>query len=792
MVASYIKITLRFLAKNKAYSFINIAGLTLGLSCAMLMILYIKDELSFDKFHKDVWSHYIIAIEVQNADGSSFDKMALTGILQGPRFKDNLPEIESFVRLSSTYRDIKLGEGVNSQKILEADSNFFSFFDFPLIHGDSKTALQNIHSVVISEDVAIRHFGTDNAIDKTILFASEGGFIPYTVTGVSKRCPQNSSIQFEAVIPIQEIKTPTDWVNAYLATLVKVTPGSDIKFVSAKMQKVFENESKEAMEQVRSYGFTQSFQHKLLPFADIHLNQDFQALGGLTNASDPIYSYILSGIAAFILVIACINFINLSIARSVKRAKEIGIRKVVGGARLQLLGQFLGESFLLCIVSFIAAMLFAGLLLPVFNNLVNKELSLSYLADVKLISIYLSILFLTGLLAGFYPAIVLSGYHPTQILYSRFRLVGKNYRQRALIVFQFALATFMIISTITIYLQFEYLTTKDLGYEPDNVMKVTKRGLTPREAKMFNEELVKNSSILATSPQRHGIMNGKVNGDTIINFTYEAIGENFIDLFKIPVAQGRNFSQANTSDSANTVVINEAFAKKAGWREPIGQEVEMMDGTKKRVIGVVKDYNYESLKKLIEPQLFSLGFDPSDPTYEHLLIRIQPNSESTSISHIEQVFKKLFPMHPYSFQFYSDANLLSYQAEAKWKIVILISAFLTIFIAGIGLFGLSILTAESKFKEIGIRKVLGASVNTIVVAIYKEHLLLIALALLIAIPAAHYAATKWLGNYYYRIELGVGIFFAAGFLVTLIAVATVSYQTIRTALLNPVDTLRTE
>jgi len=792
MIPSYFKIVLRYLAKNKIYSFINIAGLSLSLACAMLMILYTKDEFSFDKFQKDISSTYLITIDVKNPDGSSADKIGVTSILHGPRFKDNLPEVESFVRLNSKYRDIRLGNEVKSQKILEADSNFFSFFSFLLIHGNPQTVLQDANSIVISEDMAMRHFGNDDPINKSILFESNGTFIPYTVTGVTKRCPQNSSIQFEAVIPLKEESDDFAWVTVSYSTFVKLNAQSNINAVSTKMQQVFEAESEDVMKQVREYGFTQSFQHQLQPFEDIHLSQDYKVEAGLTNGSNSIYSYILSGIAVFVLIIACINFINLTIARSVKRAKEIGIRKVVGGARQQLIIQFLGESFLLCLISFIGAMILAQSLLPVFNDLVNKELSLSYLIDSRLIGIYLSLLIITGILAGFYPAIVLSGYNPVQTLYTRFRLPGKNYLHKTLIVFQFALATFMVIATLTVYMQFDYLTTKDLGFKPDNVVRVSKSGMTHREAKVFGEMLLKNPNIISISPQYHGMENGKVNTDSILHFTYEAVNENFINLFEIQILQGRNFSELNPSDSANSVIINQSFAKEAGWKDPIGQEVVMMDGATRKVIGIVKDYNYESLKRTIEPQLFSMAFDSYSPSYQHLLIKIKPGSESNCIPFIEKKFKELFQMSPYSYQFYNDINLSSYEVESKWKLVILLSALLTIFIAGIGLFGLSILTAENKFKEIGIRKVLGASAKTIVLSLYKNHLSLISLALLIAMPVSYYAGSVWLDNYPYRTEIGVGAFIGAGLFVLAIACVTISYQTIKTALLNPVNSLRSE
>jgi putative ABC transport system permease protein len=792
MISSYVKIALRYLAKNKIYSFINVVGLSFSLACVMLIILYTKDEFSFDKFHKNLNFTYLIAIDVRNPDGSSFDKMGVTSNLHGPRFKDNLPEIASFVRLHNVYKDIKLGEEVTTQLILEADTNFFSFFSFPLIKGNPKRAFQNKHSVIISEDMAIRHFGNHDALNKTILFESNGTFIPYTVTGIAKRCPQNSSIQFDAVLPIRETHDEFGWVSTYVTTFVRLTDGSNVELVKSKMQKVFEEESKAAMDQVRNYGFNQSFYHELLPFADVHLSQDFKAEAGLTKASNPLYSYILSGIGIFMLAIACINFINLTIARSTKRAREIGIRKIVGGKRKQLIGQFMGESFFLCFISFGGAMVMALSLLPMFNDLVNKELSLSYLMDSKLIVAYLFILILTGLSAGFYPAVILSSYNPVQTLYSRFKLSNKSYFQRGLIVFQFAMATFMVVSTITVYLQFDYLTERDLGYQPYNVLKVVKRNLSHREAKIFSEQLSKDPDILSVSPQGHGSMNGKINGDSIMNFTYEAVNENFIGLMKITLVQGRNFSQEHSTDSAAAVIINESFSKRSGWENPIGQQVKMMDGTQSNVIGVIKDYHYESLKRKIEPQLFSLAFNPQNPSYQHLLIRIQPGTESKSLAFIETTFKKLFPMHPYSYEFYDEINLKNYEAEAKWKQVILLSAMLTIFIAGIGLFGLSILTAESRFKEVGIRKVLGASATQVVMTIYKSHLPLIFFSLIVGMPAAYYASNVWLDNYPYRIDVEIGTLIGAGLFVLMIAVITISFQTIKTALLNPVDSIRME
>lgn len=796
MISSYFKIALRYLAKSKIYSFINMAGLSLGLACVMLIILYTKDELSFDGFHNNVNSIYQVTIDVRFTDGSSMDKFGGTSTILAPTVKTNLPEIESYIRLSKTFWDIKLGDEVQSQSVIQTDTNFFTMLTFPLLQGNSKTALRLPSSVVISEDVAIKHFGTVDALNKTLMFERDGVFKPYIVTGVAKRCPQNSSIQFEVVLPlnlsIEEEQRIDNWASADVNTLLRLSKGSDAKAVATKMQELFERESKEAFEPVRKSGFTQTFNHQLQPFTDIHLSQEFTAENGFVNGSDPIYSYILSGIALFILAIACINFVNLTIAQSVKRAKEIGIRKVIGSGRQQLIGQFLGESFLLCCISFVGALLIAQLMLPLFNEMTNKALSLSYLMDSDLLVGYFFLFLTTAMLAGFYPAIVLSGYSPVQTLYNQFRLTGKNYLQKGLIVFQFALATVMIIATLTIYLQFDYLTTKDLGFEPDNVVEVKKRNLTPQESKLFGDELMKNPTIVSVSPQGHGMMNAKINGEDIRNFTYDVVNEDFVDLLKISILRGRNFSES-LSDSAHAVLVNEAFVKMAGWKEPIGEEVNFFvsNGGIKTVVGVVKDYHYAPLSKAIEPQLF-VPSPGADDKYKQVLIRMKPNSEATSLPHIEKTFKKLFPLVPYSYQFYNEINLQHYEAESKWKKVILLSALLTIFIAGIGLFGLSILTAERRFKEIGIRKVLGASVKTIVITLTKDFLLLISLAMLIAMPFAYYASNTWLETYPYRTDVGSGTFVGAALLILIIALITTGYQSIKTALMNPVEALKRE
>ncbi len=605
MLKNYFKTAFRNLQRNKVYSSINILGLSLGLACAMLIILYVKDEVSYDRFHKDFSQIYRIGMKRIKPDGSMDGQSGITGYFQGPRFTAGIPEIKSFLRLQGNQIDIKTGTEIRSQEIVYVDSNFFSVFSFPLVSGNPKTALREPHSLVISEEVARKQFGSGDALGKTMLVKdNDDKFSSYWVTGVAKKCPQNSSIKFDVLLPIKVSKEDEalneNWFNFFLNTFVVLEPGANPKLVEAKMKKLYEADAKETIKMVaEKYGDRSTTIYNLQPFTDMHLSKDYSADNGLKDASNPVYSYILSGIALFILLIACINFVNLTVALSLKRAKEIGIRKVAGGDRKQLILQFLGESFILCFLAFVFAIIFVQLILPVFNELSNKALAVSYLFDVKLIAGYIALFMITGLLAGFYPALVLSAYNPVQTLYGRLPLTGKNYLQKGLVILQFTLASFLIISTITIYSQFNYLTNEKLGYDDRNLVTVNSFAIRRSEAKLIKDELMKSPAIIDVASKNGGSWGtvAKVNGETQIGFAYETVDESYLPLLKIPVIRGRNFSKDFPSDSTHSVLVNEAFVRKAGWREPIGKELNFWyrEGEKYTVIGVVKDYHYQSL-----------------------------------------------------------------------------------------------------------------------------------------------------------------------------------------------------
>jgi putative ABC transport system permease protein len=796
MFRNYFKIALRNLSRNKVYSSINIIGLSLGLACAMLIILYTSDELSYDRFHTNADKIYRVISDRVNPDGSVEYKSTSSGVFQGPRFSANIPELQSYVRMQGGFRDFKLGTEIVSRELFLVDPSFFSIFSFPLRAGSVATALNDPGSIVISEKIAKEHFGNTNALGKTIEIKKGENFEPYIVTGVAPQSPQNSSIKFDILLPLDVVereKDKTNWMNFHLNTFMVVNEKADIAAVDRKMNEVFNREAGEIVKALaEKVGDKTHFVHKLQPLTKLHLDTEYAAMNGLKDASNPMYSYILSGIALFILLIACINFVNLTIARSLKRAREIGIRKVVGGERKQLIVQFLGESFMLCAAAFLFALLLVKLALPTFNTLANKELAITYLFNVKLVTGYIALFIITGLMAGFYPALVLSGFKPVKTLYGRFSLPGKNYLQKSLVVLQFSLATLLIIATFVIYAQFSFLTSRDLGYDDSNVVFVDVPGLKHHRSAILKQSLMSDPNIVGVAFKNRGREGtiARVNDKQEIGFDYETIDAGYLDLYKIPIVKGRNFSPAFPGDSTKSVLVNETFARQAGWNEPIGQTVDFFYNEEKyTVVGVVKDYHYRSLNEQIGAQVFTMK---PKKDYGFAFIRIKPNSETASLQHIEATFKKLFPLNPYIYKFKDLENQRAYEAEAKWKQMMLLGALLTIFISSIGLFGLSVLAAEKRTKEIGIRKVLGASVAGLTTALSKDFLKLVTIAMLVAMPAAWYFTSQWLQNYAYRIELSWPMFAMAGMLVILIAMVTVSFQAIKAAIANPVKALRSE
>lgn len=802
MIRNYLLIALRNLRRNKVYSMINILGLSIGLAAAILIVLYVKDELSYDRFHAQKDNMYRIVMDQENKKTGEKRKNSITGYFQGPRFSASIPEIRYFSRLFQRNVDMKKANDVVSQEVMYADSSFLQMFSFDVLSGNPATALTQKRSAVITEAMAIEQFGTKNALGKNLLiktFDTEN-FEPYTVTAVTRNSPENSSIKYKVLLPIEvsayDLGNAENWFNFMMNTMVVLNPGADVARVEQKMQAVFEQEATPIMKELsEKYGMEMGVKYGLQPFLDIHLNKELGAQNGLVGASNPMYSYILSGIALFILAIACINFVNLTVARSVKRSKEIGIRKVVGSNRGQLIVQFLGESMLLCLISFALALLLSQSFIGLFNQLSNKALSLSYLLDWKLVGIFIGLFLLTAFLAGFYPALVLSAYDPVKTLYNRFSLGGKNYLQKSLVVVQFALASFLIVATITIYRQFSYLTNFETGVDDSNLVMVENWSMNHHKARVLKQELMNNPNVVDVGFKNGGNWGtvARVDGEKQLQFEYETVSVNYLPMLNIQLKAGRNFSADLPTDSTQSVLINETFAAEAGWAEPLGKEVNFWyrDDENKlfRVVGVVKDYHFAELHQKIRPQLFTMV--PSNQ-YGLILVKIKPNTATNTLAHIEKSFKSVFPISPYAYQFMDEAKLREYESENRWRKIMLFSAAITIFVSCIGLFGLTVLSTEKRTKEIGVRKVLGASVRQVAVILSRDFMLLVAVSLLISLPAAWLVANKWLEEYPYRVELTWSLYAFGGLLVIGIALLTVSFQSVKAAAQNPVKSLKTE
>lgn len=793
MWRNYLTVTIRNLKRHPLFSFINIAGLTIGLALCMLIVLYLKDEKSFDKFHANKDRIYRVVRDSKRDGKYSGD--GNTGMIQGPSFMAGIPEVEQFVRLQSEMLTIKVGQNVFDQEGLYADSNFFSFFTFNMKHGNPKTALNDARSIVLSDEVAKKLFGRDDVVGKTVELplGDERQFIPFQVTGIVPKSPMNSSINITMLLSIklQELHgMDNNWINFYLNTFVMLKPGTQSSTLVPKMQRIYESGAKDEILEIKEkFHEDVDMRYGLQALEKMHLDTDYVASNGLVRDSKPIYGNILGGIALFILLIACINFVNLTLARSLKRAKEIGIRKVVGGARKQIIVQFLAETVVLCLVAFLMATVLVVFLLPLFNAMSGKSLSFSYLFDGKLVLLYFALFIVTSLLAGAYPAFVLSGFDPVKTLYNRVQYGGRNLLSHSLVVLQFAIAAFLISATITVYRQFNHLTSMDLGYNDKDLIVLKTARMTASKMNVFKQDLQKDPTILSIGARQGGGWTtvANVNGEPM-DFSLEVLDTSMFTTLQIPVVMGRNLGM--TSDSTSSIVVNEAFMAKAGWRDLNNKQVDFFyDSIKYNVVGVVRDHHYESLFSGIRPQLFVMHPKYS---YGEMFIKVQPGNTTRALAHIQNVSKAMYPLVPFNYEFKEVTNKRQYELEEKFRRIVTYASLLAIFISCIGLFGLANLAAEKRTKEIGIRKVLGASVISISSKLSLRFLQLVLLAVVIAIPIAWYTLNKWLANYPYRIDVGPWVFVITVVMLVLIALFTIGYQALRAAMANPVKSLRSE
>jgi putative ABC transport system permease protein len=805
MLKNYIKIAFRNLRKQKLYSLINILGLALGLAFCVLVLLFINDELTYDHFHEDKDRIYRLFREPV-VENSPIDRELYMPIPTGPSMKADFPEVEEYVRLTPFGTNVVRHEGqlYDQEDIVFSDPQVFDVFTFPMVAGNAKAALTDPYSTVITEEVARKYFGKTNAVGEVLPIRLNGQFYDFTVTGVARSIPSNSTIQFQVLLPHQTLVNTFDaygrvenrWDATRLITYVRLQEGANVENVRTGLPQFMQTHMGAIFDEMREQGRLKtegpSIIYQLQPLLDIHLNPDVP--GGFSAPSNPTYSYILGGIALAVLLIACINFMILAIARSAKRAKEVGMRKVAGAQRTQLMTQFWGEALLLCFVAFACGIGLAEMLLPVFNELSGKELSLMNTLSNGLMmpAVLVAIFLLTGFIAGSYPALILSGFPPIESLKEKVALGGSNNFTKSLIVVQFGLSVFLVISTLVMSDQLNFMRDKNLGFQGEQVVVIPINGLDgERTLNLYRDAMQNETGVISIS----GVNTAFDQGNWRRGFDYQGelkqvavfrIDPQFIETMRMQIAAGRDFDPARASDSTKSIIVNEAFLQEFGWTEnPIGRVLEVdWDGlVNPRVIGVVENFHYRSLRNQVEPaMMYTNSMDP----ILNLMVRIRPENMSETIDQLRATWNGITNEVPFNYRFLDDGMDQLYQSEEQWSEIVAYGSFFAIFVAGLGLFGLAGIVAVRRQKEIGIRKVLGATVSGIVALLSKDFARLVLIAIVIAAPIAYYVMQQWLQNFAYRIEIGIGVFLLAGFSALAVALATVGWQALKAAFTNPV------
>lgn len=792
--------------KNKGFSAINIVGLATGIATCLVILLYVMDELSYDKYNTKAGQIYRIDEEVRFGDNhyNGTDAPAL----MGPVFAKDFGQIEHYARFRGRGGlTIKRGsEKFREDKVIYADSTLFDVFTLPFIDGDPKTALKNPHSLVITASTAKKYFNTDHAVGK-LLDANDN---TYKITGVIKDIPQQSHFNFDFFVPMSEDEGSKDdnWLSNNYQTYIVLRPGTDINTLTASFNKEFEGFVAPILKNVinldindfkKGGGFLKV---SLMQLTKIHLYSNKQDELGVNGNIQ--YVYIFSAIAIFILLIACVNFMNLSTARSANRAKEVGVRKVLGSLRKNLVGQFLTESMLISCISFVLALGLAMLMIHPFNQLAQKNLStLSLFNPAMLVSIILLML-IVGLLAGSYPAFFLSAFQPIDVLKGKLSKGFKgSFLRNSLVVFQFWISIILIVGTAVIYNQLSFIRHKDVGFTKDQVLILHQTGALGDNAQAFKKEVMKLSGVKSSTFTGFLPVNGWRNNDALFTSTdmdikkaisaqQWEVDEDYLPTLQMKLKTGRNFSKDHLSDSG-AVIINEAAEKFLTGKDPLTSKLYRIDGIKTKnilpfnIIGVVKNFNFSTLREEVTPLALYLR-----PNNGSMAIRVNTTDIPALLSQIKTKWKAMVPAEALNYSFMDEDFNKQYEGEERTGKISITFSVLAILIACLGLFGLVTYAAEQRIKEIGIRKVLGANVTNIIVMLSKDFVLLVCLSLVIAIPVSWWAMHTWLQDFAYRVTIQWWLFAMAGGIAIAIALVTVSFQAIKAALANPVKSLKTE
>lgn len=794
MYKNYLKIALRNIRKHKAYSFINIAGLAMGMACCIMIFLWVQDELSFDRFHENGDDIYRI---VCDWDKNNWKGVEGTPGPLGPAIGSGIPEIIHPARVAThSSKVFKYGDKVfYEDRGIIADPALFKIFSFPFIEGNPETAFSKPSDIIITESFARKYFESENPISKTMQVDDQLA----TVKGVIEDIPQNSHIRFDFMSSFEFINDLSGWGTHWgafnFSTYVLVREDANLEGVGQKITDIaLKNECPQVKE-----GVTMRLQHLLKIHLDSRSYQiNVYALG------DSRLVYLFTVIAFFVLLIACVNFMNLSTARSVIRAKEVGMRKTVGARRNQLIKQFFGESILLALVACLFSIILVAFLLPSFKNLSGKQLTIDF-SNSQFVFGLVAIVLLTGLISGSYPALFLSAFKPVSVLKSIIQTgkKGASFR-RILVVIQFSLSILLIIGTTVIYRQLRYIRNKELGFDKENIVFIPIKENIATKYEIVKNELLQNPDIVSVTAQYSSLTSTWRNAGWIwegadperaedLDLILAGVDFGFFETLNIPIIDGRSFSKTYTTDATmGSVILNESAIKEMGLESPVGKWFAASENQRATIVGVVKDVHFQSLHRKIHPRLFFI-YDMSKATsYGIVLIKIKEGRIPQAVSTIRDIWEDINPISPFEYHFLDESYDHLYRNERRVGTVINYFTFLAIFISCLGLFGLASFMAERRTKEIGIRKVLGAPVSKIVVLLSIDFTRWVLIANIIALPIGYFVMKKLLQVYVYKIKLSPDIFILSGLSAVMIALLTVSLQAFRAARTNPVEALRYE
>lgn len=799
MLKNLFVIALRNITKDKTSSAINILGLTIGITCSLFLIMYIMHELSYDRYHKDAANIYRVVSQIKEPDNEF--TWSVAQIPLADELRDNYPEVKNAVRFFGIGESLyKNGDKqFTEEEFYLADSTVFDMFSYEFMQGDINTALDKPFSIVLTEKVAIKYFGdAASALNQTLQNQQNED---YKVTGVIRDVPLNSHFRFDALISRNTMPDyQGSWGNFGVFTYIQLPENYDMAKMYASLSKIIKEKVDPIFEQYHI-----SIKYEIQPITRIHLHSKIQ--DEAEEGGDISFIYIFGSVAVFMLLIASINYMNLSTARSANRSKEVGIRKVMGSDRSQLVLQFLTETIVIAFVSLLLSVALIWLLLPAFNSLANKELEFSYILSPQILFSLIGILFFTGVVGGSYPAFYLSGFNPVQVLKGKLSSKGGSaFFRKVLVVKQFAISVFMLICTLIVYDQLQFLRSKDLGFEKEHLVRLT---LNSRElaekAPVLVEKLKQNPRIVsvgrANSAPGQGVgkllMKVEDNAGQLVDRGIDLFGADydFVKTMGMTIVAGRDFSRDVISDTTYAVLVNEAMVRRMAWTDPIGKKFVFIDGddaqpdVEKRVVGVLKDYHQNSLYDVIEPLMIVL-----DKRLGMIFLRTGEGDVRESLASVETAWKEVYPNNPFEYNFLDQDFNSQYKADEKRSQIFTLFSGLTIVIACLGLFGLAAFTTEQRTKEIGIRKVVGAHVPGLVYLISKEFFLLVAIGLVIAFPMAWYFTGSWLETFAYRIELQQEwpTFILSSLIAMTITFVTVGYHVFRAATANPVRSLRDE